>query len=80
MLNILNTTFTYEQEMEELCVQLFEIGLTEHGKRETELKSFLSGQSMALADYHQKAAQTLADFDDQHSKVSDKQEHLVKMT
>lgn len=70
VLEILNPTLTFEHQMVELCVQLFEIGLAEHKQRETELSSFFSSQTAAVTDCQQKASQILAKFEQQHTEVS----------
>ncbi|XP_037647218.1 dynein regulatory complex subunit 3 [Sebastes umbrosus] len=59
---------TFEHQMVELCTQLFEIGLDEHKRRETEVNSFYSGQNKAVTDYQQKASHMLAHFEPQHKK------------
>ncbi|XP_073351094.1 dynein regulatory complex subunit 3 [Pagrus major] len=59
---------TFEHQMVELCVQLFEIGLAEHKWRETEVSSFFSSQTGAVTDYQQKASQVLAKFEQQHKE------------
>ncbi|KAM8723424.1 dynein regulatory complex subunit 3 isoform 1-T2 [Acanthopagrus schlegelii] len=59
---------TFEQQMVELCVQLFEIGLAEHKRRETEVSAFFSGQTAAVTDCQQKASQILAKFEQQHKE------------
>uniref|UniRef100_A0A3Q1HZ45 Dynein regulatory complex subunit 3 n=1 Tax=Acanthochromis polyacanthus TaxID=80966 RepID=A0A3Q1HZ45_9TELE len=56
-------------QMVELCVQLFEMGLTELERRQTEVNSFFSDQDMVAADYQQKATQMLEKFDEQHKEV-----------
>uniref|UniRef100_A0AAQ6IJB3 Dynein regulatory complex subunit 3 n=1 Tax=Anabas testudineus TaxID=64144 RepID=A0AAQ6IJB3_ANATE len=59
-----------QNEMVELCMQLFQTGLSEHKRRETEVNSFFSGQDKTVTDYQQKASQILANFEQQHKKVS----------
>ncbi|XP_038566074.1 dynein regulatory complex subunit 3-like [Micropterus salmoides] len=59
---------TFEHQTVELCTQLFEMGLAEHKRRETEVNSFFIGQTQAVTDYQQKALQTLANFEQQHNK------------
>ncbi|XP_050929674.1 LOW QUALITY PROTEIN: dynein regulatory complex subunit 3 [Lates calcarifer] len=59
---------TFEHEMVELCMQLFEIGLAEHKRRETEVNSFCSGQSKAVTDHQQRASQMLANFEQRHKE------------
>lgn len=66
---LLNPTLTFEQQMVELCVQLFEVGLAEHKRRETEVSAFFSGQTAAVTDCQQKASQILAKFEQQHKEV-----------
>lgn len=51
-------------------MQLFETGLAEHKRRETELNSFFSGQSKAVPHYQHRASQILAHFEQQHKEVS----------
>lgn len=51
-------------------MQLFEIGLAEHKRRETEVNSFFSGQTKAVKGYQQKSSQILANFEQQHKEVS----------
>lgn len=65
----LNPALTFEHQTVELCTQLFEMGLAEHKRRETEVNSFFIGQTQAVTDYQQKALQTLANFEQQHNKV-----------
>ncbi|XP_040918810.1 dynein regulatory complex subunit 3 [Toxotes jaculatrix] len=76
---------TFEHQMVELCKQLFEIGLAEHKRRETEVNSFFSGQTEAVTHYQQKASQILANFEKQHKErivelqqLSDPDEQKVK--
>ncbi|XP_071329892.1 dynein regulatory complex subunit 3 [Trachinotus anak] len=59
---------TFEHQMVDLCMQLFEIGLAEHKRRETEVNSFFSGYTKAVTDYQQKASQILANFELQHKE------------
>ncbi|XP_022608371.1 dynein regulatory complex subunit 3 [Seriola dumerili] len=59
---------TFEHQMVDLCMQLFEIGLADHKRRETEVNYFFRGQTRALTDYQQKVSQTLADFEQQHKE------------
>ncbi|XP_032392644.1 dynein regulatory complex subunit 3 [Etheostoma spectabile] len=54
---------TFEHQMVELCMQLFEIGLAEHKRRETEVNSFFGGQNKAVMEYQQKASEILANFE-----------------
>ncbi|XP_035471315.2 dynein regulatory complex subunit 3 isoform X1 [Scophthalmus maximus] len=64
---------TFEHQMVELCMKLFEIGLAEHKRRQTEVNSFFSGQTRAVTDHQQKASQILAKFEQQH------QERIVEL-
>lgn len=57
-------------------MQLFEIGLAEHKRREAEVNSFFSGYTKAEKDYRQIASQILDDFEEQHREVS-RVEHNV---
>lgn len=56
--------------MGELCTQLFERGLAEHKRRETEVKSFFSCQKKAMTDCQEKASQMLAKFNHEHKEAS----------
>ncbi|TDH02828.1 hypothetical protein EPR50_G00156910 [Perca flavescens] len=67
-LEILNPILTFEHQMVELCMQLFEIGLAEHKRRETEVNSFFSGQNKAVMDYQQKASEILETFEQEQKK------------
>ncbi|KAM7372064.1 hypothetical protein PAMP_009259 [Pampus punctatissimus] len=67
---------TFENQMVELCMQLFETGLAEHKRRETEVNSFFSGQSKAVPHYQQRASQILADFEQQHRERIEELHHL----
>uniref|UniRef100_A0AAX7VNG2 Dynein regulatory complex subunit 3 n=1 Tax=Astatotilapia calliptera TaxID=8154 RepID=A0AAX7VNG2_ASTCA len=53
-----------------LCTQLFERGLAEHKRRETEVKSFFSCQEKAVTDCQEKASQMLAKFNHEHKEAS----------
>uniref|UniRef100_A0A3P8RHG0 Dynein regulatory complex subunit 3 n=1 Tax=Astatotilapia calliptera TaxID=8154 RepID=A0A3P8RHG0_ASTCA len=57
-------------QMGELCTQLFERGLAEHKRRETEVKSFFSCQEKAVTDCQEKASQMLAKFNHEHKEAS----------
>uniref|UniRef100_A0A3B4YRY4 Dynein regulatory complex subunit 3 n=1 Tax=Seriola lalandi dorsalis TaxID=1841481 RepID=A0A3B4YRY4_SERLL len=70
----LDPTLTFEHQMVDLCMQLFEIGLADHKRRETEVNYFFRGQTRALTDYQQKVSQTLADFEQQHKEVMELQQ------
>ncbi|KAM9843971.1 dynein regulatory complex subunit 3 [Aulostomus maculatus] len=61
-----NSLFTLELQMMQLCVQLFETGLAEHKRRETEVNSFFCGQTAAVTDFQLRTSQILANFDQQH--------------
>lgn len=66
----LDPSLTFEHQMVELCMQLFEIGLAEHKRRQTEVNSFFSGHSEAVPHYQHKASQILANFEQQYKEVS----------
>lgn len=66
----LDLTLTFEEQMVELCMQLFQTGLAEHQQREAEVNLFLSAQTQAVTEYQQKASQTLMEFESKHKKVS----------
>ncbi|XP_029364433.1 dynein regulatory complex subunit 3 [Echeneis naucrates] len=59
---------TFEHQMVALCTQLFEIGLTEHERRKTEIKSFFSGLNQTFKFYQQEALQIVANVDQQHKE------------
>ncbi|XP_031168742.1 dynein regulatory complex subunit 3 [Sander lucioperca] len=59
---------TFEHQMVELCMQLFEIGLAERKRRETEVNSFFGGQNKAVMDYQQKASEILENFEQEQKK------------
>ncbi|XP_028268413.1 dynein regulatory complex subunit 3 [Parambassis ranga] len=59
---------TFKQQMEELCMQLFSKGLSEHEQREAAVSSFFSGQNKAVEDYQQKASKTRRHFDRRYSE------------
>ncbi|XP_070780011.1 dynein regulatory complex subunit 3 [Enoplosus armatus] len=59
---------TFEYQMVELCMQLFEIGLAEHERRETEVNSLFRGQTKAVIHHQQKSSQILAHFEQQHKE------------
>uniref|UniRef100_A0A8C9ZJY5 Dynein regulatory complex subunit 3 n=1 Tax=Sander lucioperca TaxID=283035 RepID=A0A8C9ZJY5_SANLU len=51
-------------------INLFEIGLAERKRRETEVNSFFGGQNKAVMDYQQKASEILENFEQEQKKVS----------
>ncbi|KAF3700235.1 Dynein regulatory complex subunit 3 Leucine-rich repeat-containing protein 48 [Channa argus] len=55
---------------------LFNIGLAEHKLRETEVKTFFSGEAKTVADCQQKASQILAKFEQQHQQRIEELEQL----
>uniref|UniRef100_A0A665W9J8 Dynein regulatory complex subunit 3 n=1 Tax=Echeneis naucrates TaxID=173247 RepID=A0A665W9J8_ECHNA len=61
--------FLIIHQMVALCTQLFEIGLTEHERRKTEIKSFFSGLNQTFKFYQQEALQIVANVDQQHKEV-----------
>uniref|UniRef100_A0A1A8J6K1 Dynein regulatory complex subunit 3 n=1 Tax=Nothobranchius kuhntae TaxID=321403 RepID=A0A1A8J6K1_NOTKU len=61
---------TLEVQMKELCLHLFEVGLAEHRCRQTELRSFYSGQNEVETFYKQKTSQILAEFDEQRTQMA----------
>ncbi|KAK5856363.1 hypothetical protein PBY51_007966 [Eleginops maclovinus] len=67
-LEFLNHTLTFEKEMVDLCMQLFETGLAEHKRREKEVNSFFIGQNETVTEYQQKALQILTNFEQQHKE------------
>ncbi|XP_062267836.1 dynein regulatory complex subunit 3-like [Platichthys flesus] len=67
---------TFEQEMVELCEQVFEIGLAEHKQREAEVNSFLSGRTKIVTDHQKKASQILVEFEERHHGRTWELQHL----
>nr|XP_033500180.1 dynein regulatory complex subunit 3 [Epinephelus lanceolatus] len=67
---------TFEQQMVKLCMQLFEFGLAEHKRRETEVTSFFSGQNKAVTYYQGIASQILANFEQQHRERTEELQQL----
>ncbi|XP_063328740.1 dynein regulatory complex subunit 3 [Pelmatolapia mariae] len=66
----------FEHQMGELCTQLFERGLAEHKRRETEVKSFFSCQEKAVTDCQGKASQMLAKFNHEHKERTEELQQL----
>ncbi|XP_035763919.1 dynein regulatory complex subunit 3 isoform X1 [Neolamprologus brichardi] len=66
----------FEHQMGELCTQLFERGLAEHKRRETEVKSFFSCQEKAVTDCQEKASQMLAKFNHEHKERTEELQQL----
>ncbi|KAL7379485.1 hypothetical protein ABVT39_028153 [Epinephelus coioides] len=62
--------------MVKLCMQLFEFGLAEHKRRETEVTSFFSGQNKAVTYYQGIASQILANFEQQHRERTEELQQL----
>ncbi|XP_010872711.2 dynein regulatory complex subunit 3 isoform X4 [Esox lucius] len=54
---------TFKSQLVELCMQMFEVGLAQHGRREDELKSFFDCSREAVEENQQRAAQSVADFE-----------------
>ncbi|XP_054606509.2 dynein regulatory complex subunit 3 [Nothobranchius furzeri] len=67
---------TLEVQMKELCLHLFEVGLAEHRCRQTELRSFYSGQNEVETFYKQKTSQILAEFDEQRTQMAAESKNL----
>uniref|UniRef100_I3J1Z7 Dynein regulatory complex subunit 3 n=1 Tax=Oreochromis niloticus TaxID=8128 RepID=I3J1Z7_ORENI len=72
----LDLALTFEHQMGELCTQLFEMGLAEHKRRETEVKSFFSCQEKAVTDCQEKASQMLAKFNHEHKERTEEFQQL----
>ncbi|KAL3987168.1 hypothetical protein ACER0C_014283 [Sarotherodon galilaeus] len=72
----LDLALTFEHQMRELCTQLFEMGLAEHKRRETEVKSFFSCQEKAVTDCQEKASQMLAKFNHEHKERTEEFQQL----
>ncbi|XP_055040332.2 dynein regulatory complex subunit 3 [Misgurnus anguillicaudatus] len=54
---------SYKKEMEALCMQIFEEGLTQHAQRQAKVESFYTCSREALAENQQKGVQIAADFE-----------------
>uniref|UniRef100_A0A8C7JA46 Dynein regulatory complex subunit 3 n=1 Tax=Oncorhynchus kisutch TaxID=8019 RepID=A0A8C7JA46_ONCKI len=59
----------YSSHLVALCVQVFEIGLAQRGRREDEVKSFFDCSREAVDDNQQRAAQIAADFEKARRQV-----------
>lgn len=55
---------TFKEKMTKLCVQLFEVGLVEHKRRQAEVNSFFSSNAKATTDIKQKEKQILEEFEE----------------
>lgn len=65
----LNLKLTFEKEITEQCIQVFELGMAEYNLREAEVNAFFSGQTQAIKDSQQRAKKILADFELLHKEV-----------
>lgn len=70
LLEFLNLALTFEKDITEQCVQLFEVGIAEHHLRQAEVNAFFSGQTQALRDSQQRAMRMVAEFELQHKEVA----------
>lgn len=61
---------TFEKEITEQCIQVFEIGIAEHNLRQAEVNAFFSGQTQAIKDSQQRAMKILENFELQHKEVT----------
>ncbi|XP_067285156.1 dynein regulatory complex subunit 3 [Pseudorasbora parva] len=61
---------TFKSNMEALCVQIFDAGLTQHARRTAEVESFFTCSHEAVADNQRKAAQIAADFENSRRQKS----------
>ncbi|XP_068192436.1 dynein regulatory complex subunit 3 [Antennarius striatus] len=59
----------FEQQMVALCEKIFEIGLDEHKRRESEVSTFVSAQKEAMTDCRQKMSEISVEFERKHKKV-----------
>ncbi|XP_075880260.1 dynein regulatory complex subunit 3 isoform X2 [Nelusetta ayraudi] len=59
---------TFEKDITEQCIQVFEIGIAEHNQRQAEVNAFFSGQTQAIKDSQQRAMKILANFELQHKE------------
>lgn len=69
-LEFLNPALTFEHQMVDLCMQLFETGLSEHERRQTEVNSFFSAETKAMTNSQQQATQIIVKFEQQQNEVS----------
>ncbi|XP_030646702.1 dynein regulatory complex subunit 3 [Chanos chanos] len=53
----------YQSQLVELCMQVFEAGLTQHGRRAAEVQCFQDCSREAVSDNQQRAAQRAAEFE-----------------
>ncbi|XP_072549692.1 dynein regulatory complex subunit 3 isoform X2 [Salminus brasiliensis] len=60
---------TYQTQLEALCMQIFEAGLTQHAQRQNEVDSFLTCSREAVSDNQQRSAQLAADFEESRRQV-----------
>ncbi|XP_015460579.3 dynein regulatory complex subunit 3 [Astyanax mexicanus] len=58
------TMESYELKMSELCMQLFNEGLTQHAQRNNEVDSFFTCYREAVSDNQQKSNQIVTDFEE----------------
>ncbi|XP_076852928.1 dynein regulatory complex subunit 3 isoform X2 [Brachyhypopomus gauderio] len=54
---------SYKTQLVAFCMQMFEVGLTHHTRRQNEVESFFTCFHEAVADNQQRAAQITADFE-----------------
>lgn len=79
-LEFLDLAITYENQMVELCVSLFNTGMTEHKRRETELNSHFSAQNEIQTFCKQKGSQIRAEFDERYREASMADQCILNMT
>uniref|UniRef100_A0A3Q3W139 Dynein regulatory complex subunit 3 n=1 Tax=Mola mola TaxID=94237 RepID=A0A3Q3W139_MOLML len=68
-------------QMVDLCMQLFETGLSEHERRQTEVNSFFSAETKAMTNSQQQATQIIVKFEQQQNghKISHYNEELNEL-
>lgn len=69
-MRLLDPIFTFKEKMTKLCVQLFEVGLVEHKRRQAEVNSFFSSNAKATTDIKQKEKQILEEFEEHLREVN----------
>lgn len=74
-----NLQLTFEKEITEQCIQVFDIGIAEHNLRQAEVNAFFSGQTQAIKDSQQRAMNILANFELQHKEVTSTPPHPLPL-
>lgn len=67
---------TYKEKMAVICLQIFEYGLTEHTKRQTEIRAFWDCVEEAKRSNKELGTKVLEEFNQYKEKVFDQLSHL----